>query len=90
MTNIHSHSWMLQFLYRQFTIALHALVGEPVQDGAAVVTDGAAGSEVVFHPGVGGPVDGLGNNKLLNYRQTLSSNSQLSLLCNPIRGNNLS
>ena len=42
----------------QFTITLHALVGEAVQDGATLVTDGAAGSEVVFHPGVGGP--GLG------------------------------
>ena len=40
------------------TIALHALVGEAVQDGATLVTDGAAGSVVVFHPGVGGP--GLG------------------------------
>ena len=38
-----------------FTITLHALVGEAVQDGATLVTDGAAGSEVVFHPGVGGP-----------------------------------
>ena len=52
----------------QITIALHALVGEAVQDGAALVTDGAACSEVVFHPGVGGP--GLGNNKLGNYRET--------------------
>ena len=46
---------MLQFLYRQFTIALHALVGEPVQDGAALVAHGGARSVGVLHPGVGRP-----------------------------------
>ena len=37
------------------TIALHALVGEPVQYRAALVAHGGAGSVAVLHPGVGGP-----------------------------------
>ena len=66
---------MLQVgLALRITITLHALVGEAVQDGATLVTDGAAGPEVVFHPGVGGP--GLGSNKLLNYRETLPADSE--------------
>ena len=35
------------------TVALHALVAQPVQDGAALVADGGARLVVVLHPGVG-------------------------------------
>ena len=37
------------------TVALHALVAQPVQDGAALVADGGARLVVMLHPGVRPP-----------------------------------
>ena len=37
------------------TVALHALVAQPVQDGAALVADGGARLVVMLQPGVGRP-----------------------------------
>ena len=35
------------------TLAFHPLLGEPIQDGPAVVAEGAARVVGVHHPGVG-------------------------------------
>ena len=41
------------FKLKVCTLALHPLVAQTVQDGAALVADGGAGLVVVLHPGVG-------------------------------------
>ena len=47
--------WLCWRLLLLLTVALHALVAQPVQDGAALVADGRARLVVVLHPGVRPP-----------------------------------
>ena len=47
--------WLCWRLLLLLTVALHPLVAQPVQDGAALVADGGARLVVVLHPGVRPP-----------------------------------